>query len=69
MSVTRFGEISPLWHTFHSLWDIFGIVLVWYLQTFVPTLAIFMPLGQIFNTVNGQRVKNNTAILSTVSNK
>ena len=25
-SVTRFGEISPLWHNFISLWAIFGIV-------------------------------------------
>ena len=45
-SVTRFVEISPLCQNLNSLWDIFDIVLVWYLQTFVPTLAIFKVLGK-----------------------
>ena len=45
-SVTRFGENSPLCQNLNSLWDIFDIVLVWYLQTFVPTLAIFKVLGK-----------------------
>ena len=60
-SVTRFGEISsPLSQHFNSLWDMFWFG---YLQTFAPTLAIFMlPTGQIFNDVNGQRVKNIIAI-------
>ena len=37
-SVTRFGEISPLWQKFTSLWTIFdGLFLNW--QNAEPTLA------------------------------
>ena len=33
MSVTRFGEISPLWHNFKSIWAIFEIF-IYYLAKF-----------------------------------
>ena len=37
-SVTRFGEISPTWQKFTSLWQIFdGLFLIW--QSAKPTLA------------------------------
>ena len=37
-SVTRFGEILPLWQKFTSLWQIFnGLFLIW--QNAEPTLA------------------------------
>ena len=37
---------DQIWRNFNSLWDILAIVLVLYLQTFVSTLVIFMPLGK-----------------------
>ena len=56
-SVTRFGEISPLWQNFKSLGNFLnGLFSIW--QTFVPTLA-FYATGQIVLVVNGQRFKNN----------
>ena len=37
-SVTKFGEISPLWQKLTSLWLIFaGLFLIW--QNAYPTLA------------------------------
>ena len=37
-SVTRFGEISPTWQKFTSLWQIFdGLFLIW--QNAEPALA------------------------------
>ena len=39
-SVTRFGEFSPLWQSFESLWPfVKGLFSAW--QNFVPTLAKF----------------------------
>ena len=63
ISVTRFGEISPLCQTFKSLWVIFLDVLFSIWQTFVPTLA-FYAIGQIVIAVNGQRLNNSIAIWS-----
>ena len=43
-SVTRFGEISPLWQNFNSIWEIFGMVLIWYLANFCTCFGSFMLL-------------------------
>ena len=62
-SVTRFGEISPLWQTFLSLWLFSdGLFSIW--QTFKPTLAMWCAFGQFFIVVNGQKMKHNLAIWS-----
>ena len=45
-SVTRFCKISPLWQTFKSLWDIFGMLLVWCLANFCTCLENFILLGK-----------------------
>ena len=41
-SMTRFGEISPLWQSFNSLWGI----LVWYLAIFCTGFGKFMLQGK-----------------------
>ena len=41
ISVIRFGEISPLWQTFKSLWAIFGWFIL-YLANFCTCFGIFM---------------------------
>jgi len=45
-SVTRFGEILPLWQKFKSLWAIIGW-LIWYLANFCTNFGIFMLLGKL----------------------
>ena len=53
-SVTRFGEITPLWQNYNSLWHILDIVYclgIW--QTFVPYFDNFSATGKIYNDVNG----------------
>ena len=53
-SVTRFGEISPLWQNVIGIW-----------QKFKPILAIFkIDIGQMFTVVKGQILKNDRAIWS-----
>ena len=54
--MTRFGEISPLWHNFKSIWL--------YLEGFIKNLAKiansmaqFDAIGQIFIVVNGKNVR------------
>ena len=55
-SVTIFGEISPLWHNFKSLEQIFeGLFCIW--QDFYPTLAKSHALGQVFIAADGQILK------------
>ena len=62
-SVTRFGEISPLWQTFTSIWQNFdSFFLIW--QNAESTLAICDIFGLIFIVANGQILKNKLAIWS-----
>ena len=62
-SVSRFGEISPLWPKVSNLWQIFeGISKVW--QNVELTLVKNNVQGQIFFVANGQISKNNPAIWS-----
>ena len=62
-SVTRFGEISPLWQTFTSIWQNFdSFFLIW--QNAEPTLAICDIFGLIFIVANGQVLKKNLTIWS-----
>ena len=63
-SVTRFGEISPLWQKFSSAWPIFdGLSLI--CQNSKPTLAnLFHYFGLIFIAANGPILKYNLTIWS-----
>ena len=63
-SVTRFGEISPLWQKFSSAWLIFdGLSLI--CQNSKPTLAnLFHYFGLIFIAANGPILKYNLTIWS-----
>jgi len=45
-SVTRFGDISPLWQNYSSRWEVFGMV--WYLANFCAYLGYFCDPGQNF---------------------
>ena len=50
--MTRFGEISPLWHNFKNLGHIFeGLISLW--QNVDPTVAKMFTLGQVFIAVDG----------------
>ena len=50
LSVTRFGEISPLWQNFTSLWQISGgLHLIW--QIVEPTFGEFVTLLGYFLSV------------------
>ena len=53
ISVTKFGEISPLWQNSASLWAIFK-----------PTLANCYAIGQVSVVINGPILKNNLTIWS-----
>ena len=56
-SVTRLGEISPLWQNFKSLAILWGLTSTW--QIFVPIFwATNYDIGQIFFAVNGQIFSN-----------
>ena len=62
-SVTRFGEISPLWQknkVFGHFW--YGLISI--VQTFLPNMAIFYATRQILIVENGQVLINNLAIWS-----
>ena len=62
-SVTRFGEISPLWQNLRCLWQIFeGLFDFWH--SLKPTLAIFYAIGQFCIDVKFQILKNNLDIWS-----
>ena len=56
-SVTRFGEISPLWQYFQSLWAIFWMVYLVF-GKLLYLLWHFYATGQIGIAVNGQRLNN-----------
>ena len=52
-SVTRFGEISPLWQNFKNILQLYdGLISIW--QTFEPTLENSVFFGPIYVVVNGQ---------------
>ena len=56
ISVTRFGEILPLWQNFKSLWLFFeGLFCIW--QTLEPNWANVFEIGQILIVVNGPILK------------
>ena len=59
-SVTRFGEITPLWQNFNHLQVILGIVL--YLANFFTYFGNIYATGQFFSDVNGQRLENKIAL-------
>ena len=62
-SVTRFGEISPLWQNFLLFWqNLDGSFCIW--QSFELTLAIFYDNSQIFIVERDQILKDNLAIWS-----
>ena len=52
-SVARFGEISPLWQNFTSLWPFLRLHLI-FCKNFCKFLCAF---GQFFTFVIGQRFK------------
>ena len=57
-SVTRFGEILPLWKIFKSLWEIFGMVYFEFGKQLYLLYVTFYATKQIFIVVNGQRLNN-----------
>ena len=61
--MTRFGEISPLWQKFISVWQIFDI---YYLFSKLLSLLwqICYIIGLIFIAANGQILKSNLTIWS-----
>ena len=61
--VTRFGEISPLWQNFKSLWAIFLMVHLLFCKVLVQ-LWHFYAIGQIVIVVNGQRLNSYIATWS-----
>ena len=65
-SVTIFGEISPLWQNFTSLWLILeGLLNI--CQHFEPIWAHFDEIGQILIVANGQIWKTQSSHLVTLS--
>ena len=61
-SVTRFGEISPLWHDFKNLRQIIDALFsIW--QNFNLTLGK-IAIGQVFIVTDGHMLWNNLAIWS-----
>ena len=65
ISVTIFGEISPPWEKFTSLWQFFdSLFLIW--QNAEPTIAICYAIGQIVITENGQISKKQSGTLVTL---
>ena len=62
-NVTIFGEKSPNWDHFNSLWQFLEILLnSW--QKFEPTLEHCYAIGRTFMVVNGQICNNNLDIWS-----
>ena len=66
-SVTRFGEISPLWQNFTILWQISdSLFCIW--QSLLSLLwKIWYIIGLILIVANGQILKNNLTIWSHCS--
>ena len=62
-SVTRFGEISPLWQNLKCLGQILGVYLLLG-KIFEQLWQIFYAIWQIFAHINDQILKNNLAIWS-----
>ena len=61
ISVTRFGEISPLWQHFKSLWRLFeGLFSLG--QNFETSWEKIFVIEIIFMVVNGWKLTNNVAI-------
>ena len=54
-SLTRFGEILPLWHIFKIVWKSLEIYIVFGKN--YPILSSFNVIGQIFIVVSGQKLK------------
>ena len=62
-SVTKFGEISPLWHNLQSLGQFLdGLFTIW--QNFEPTLASFIYFWANFHRCKWPNVENDIAIWS-----
>ena len=54
-SVTRFGEITPLWWNSKRFGQLFEWLFI-YWQNFKPSLAISFVIGQIFAVINSQKL-------------
>ena len=64
-SVTRYGEISPLWHDVTYLWPFWkGSVSIW--QNVELANVNFIYFGQVFIVVNGQLLKSQSSRLVTM---
>ena len=62
-SVTRFGEISPLWQKFTSRWQIFDCsFLIWKMLSLLSQICDI--IGLVFFVANGQILKNYPTIWS-----
>ena len=61
--MTRFGEISPLWQNFKSLWAIVWVAYFVFVKLLYQ-LWRFYANGQIVTAVNGQRLNSKIAIWS-----
>ena len=60
-SVTRFGDISPIWQNFTSLWQSFNsLFLIWKMMGVLR--QIWNIIWLIFIVANGQLLKNNLTI-------
>ena len=63
-SVTRFGEIPPLWQICKNIWQFYDGLFV-FVQNFLPTWVNFIYNLAIFMVVeNGQMMKTIKAIWS-----
>ena len=60
-SVTRFGEILPLWQNLKSFWAIFWMAYLVFGKRLYQ-LRHFYATGQVVIVVNGQRLNSNIAI-------
>ena len=60
VSVTRFGEISPLWQTFKSLWAIVWMAYLVFAKRLYQ-LWHFYATAQIVIAVNSHRLNSNRA--------
>ena len=63
ISVTRIGEISPLWQIIYVFGNFLRVYLLFGIH-FNPLWHFLNAIGQIFIDVNGQKLKNNLAIWS-----
>ena len=69
VSVTRFGEISPLWQKLKCLWQFNeGLFSIW--QKLLPTLANFVYNWAIFHGckwTNNENYENHLVTLATAA--